>query len=171
MPFPAPPGRSSGGLVHFPSRQNGNIDVLTYMGGYGRPPITYYNDIYISTNRGTSWQTITQNAPWFARDNFNLEVTKDGAIVVAAGFNDVGLDRNDVWVTLDGGWTWGQCIEDAPFSDRRWQSTVLDNNGYLYVIAGDERNNSTGARISPYTSITQYDLWPLSFIHFSLTFS
>ena len=47
MPFPTPPGRSSGALLHFPSTQlsQSGLDVLTYMGGYGRPPITYYNDV------------------------------------------------------------------------------------------------------------------------------
>ena len=88
MPFSVPTGRSSGGLLHFPSTQQGGRDVLTYMGGYGRYPITYYNDVYISTDRGTSWLTLTTTAPWAARDNFNVEVTRDGVIILNAGFSD-----------------------------------------------------------------------------------
>jgi hypothetical protein len=98
MPFPAPPGRSSGALLHFPSKQQGGKDILTYMGGYGRfanfSGITYYNDIYISTDRGAKWLMITNAAPWTTRDNFNSEVTRDGVIIVNAGFRDNGGDLN-----------------------------------------------------------------------------
>ena len=41
-----------------------------------------------------------------------------------------------VWVSLDGGYTWGICSEDATFSDRRDLLTVLDDQGYLYVGGG-----------------------------------
>jgi len=110
MPFPQPPGRSSGFLIHKTSRQT-KQDVLTYMGGYGRvgndgSTVVYFNDVYLSTDAGNKWLLVTANAPWSPRDNFNAEVTRDGAIVIVAGFNDAGGDTNDVWVSLDGGWTW-----------------------------------------------------------------
>ena len=32
----------------------------------------------------------------------------------------------------------GQCVAEAPFSDRRWQTTVTDSLGFFYVIGGEE---------------------------------
>ena len=161
MPFQQPPGRSSGFLIHKTSRQT-KQDVLTYMGGYGRvgndlSTVVYFNDVYLSTDGGAKWLLVTANAPWSPRDNFNAEVTRDGAIVIVAGFNDAGGDTNDVWVSLDGGWTWGQCVEDSPWTDRRWVSTVLDSEGYLLLIGGDERNNNTGPRVP------RNDVWRSTF--------
>ena len=161
MPFPQPPGRSSGFLIHKTSRQT-KQDVLTYMGGYGRvqgnaSSVVRFNDVYLSTDNGAKWLLVTANAPWSPRNNFNAEVTRDGAIVIVAGFNDIGGDTNDVWVSLDGGWTWGQCVEDSPWTDRRWVSTVLDNDGYLLLIGGDERNANNGPRIP------RNDVWRSSF--------
>lgn len=37
-----------------------------------------------------------------------------------------------------GGWTWGQCIKESQYSDRRWQMTVLDHDNYLYILGGEE---------------------------------
>ena len=51
----------------------------------------------------------------------------------------------------------GQCVEDSPWTDRRWVSTVLDSEGYLLLIGGDERNNNTGPRIP------RNDVWRSSF--------
>ena len=49
----------------------------------------------------------------------------------------------DVWTSLDGGWTWGKCVEDATFPDRRWQMTMLDNEGYFYIMGGEFGVNQT----------------------------
>ena len=38
-------------------------------------------------------------------------------------------------------YTWGQCVEDAEFEDRYLQFTVLDEAGYLYVVAGRSTGN------------------------------
>ena len=37
---------------------------------------------------------------------------------------------------MDGGWTWGECLEDAPFADRRDMLTVFDDFGFLTVAGG-----------------------------------
>lgn len=39
--------------------------------------------------------------------------------------------------SADGGYSWGQCIRDAAFSDRRYQMTMFDNDDFLYVAGGD----------------------------------
>jgi len=51
-------------------------------------------------------------------------------------YNNGGEVLNDVWVSLDGGYTYGLCNSDAAFEDRRYQMTMFDNEGFLYVAGG-----------------------------------
>ena len=116
-------------------------DVLLLFGGVdGNGDL---NDVWFSTNQGVRWAPLmAQNghAPWPSRNNLNAEVTKAGLIVMTAGKHDHPDGRreylNDVWVSPDGGHMWGRCSEDAAYSDRRVPSTVLDNEGFLYVMGG-----------------------------------
>ena len=117
-----------------------STDVLLLFGGVDGSGDK--NDIWYSTNQGVRWVAMTQTGRphWSSRNNLNAEVTRAGLIVMTAGKHDHPDGRreylNDVWVSGDGGWSWGQCAEDAAYSDRRVPSTVLDNEGYLYVMGG-----------------------------------
>jgi hypothetical protein len=51
---------------------------------------------------------------------------------------------SDVWASLDGGYSWGLCVENAEFSDRQFQYTVFDDEGFLYVMGG--REDDAGSR-------------------------
>jgi len=50
---------------------------------------------------------------------------------------------NDVWVTADGGYTWGACTTEACWPDRREMSTVLDRNGFFFVLGGRASASNT----------------------------
>ena len=50
-----------------------------------------------------------------------------------------------VWVSADGGYTWGQCVEDANWGDRREPATVFDATESLYVLGG--RTGTSGDRL------------------------
>jgi len=93
--------------------------------------------VWVSSTMGTRWSLITDKAPWAERDNLNGEVTADGIIVFTAGYNNREA-MNDVWISADGGYSWGNCLAEASFSDRRWQMTALDGQGFLYVAGGEE---------------------------------
>ena len=58
------------------------------------------------------------------------------------------LSRVAVWVTADGGYTWGQCVAEASFSDRRWQTTILDNQGYFLLIGGEEMEGGVSTKLN-----------------------
>jgi len=105
---------------------------------------TDVNDVWASSDDGRNWRQLIANAPWASRDDSNVEVTKLGAIVMTSGKTASNPEtiHNDIWVSLDGGYTWGQCLQDAAFSDRRYQMTVLDESDYLYVIGGDIGGNN-----------------------------
>jgi hypothetical protein len=72
-----------------------------------------------------------------------LQVTKDGLVVLAGGiYNAPGnlKDRNDVWLSPDGGYSWVECAqsERQHWSDREWLMTVVDLKGFLYVMGGND---------------------------------
>lgn len=50
---------------------------------------------------------------------------------------------SDVWATMDGGMTWGECSSGAGFVPRENPSTAMDPNGYLYVSGGTAMTGST----------------------------
>jgi len=134
-------------------------DIMTYFGGFSRNADgsggTYWNDIWVSRDRGVRWALITDHAPWAERDNLNAEVTPDGIMVLTAGYNSREA-LNDVWISADGGWSWGNCLAEASFSDRRWEMTALDASGYLYIIGGEEYiSNTTWAAVN--------DVWKSTF--------
>jgi len=90
-------------------------------------------------------------APWGPRWNQNAEITKDGLIVMAGGiWNMVGgglKDRNDVWLSPDGGWTWTQCNSPTTgrdhWTDREWLMTVIGQKGFIYVMGGNDWDTDT----------------------------
>lgn len=59
---------------------------------------------------GKSWAQITSRAPWVERDNLNGEVTVEGLIIVAAGFNSREA-LNDIWISVVKRYTPGNTID------------------------------------------------------------
>jgi len=111
-------------------------------GGVGN---VYRNDVWVSTNGGIRWVQLLTNAPWVQRGDSQVEITQNGVMIISSGVSSAsGVDKrelNDVWASLDGGYSWGICTDNAEFTDRQFQYTVLDDEGYLYTMGGRENNN------------------------------
>jgi hypothetical protein len=83
-----------------------------------------------------------------------VQVTKDGLLVLAGGISDIPgnlKDRNDVWLSPDGGWSWVECAQSGRqhWSDREWLMTAVDLKGFLYVMGGNDWD----------TNIPSNDVW------------
>jgi len=70
-------------------------------------------------------------------------------IVMAGGYSGTSARSdggspilNDVWASADGGYTWGNCVVDAEWDDRRYQMTVLDGAGFMWVMGGAASNGA-----------------------------
>ena len=46
-----------------------------------------------------------------------------------------------MWASLDGGYSWGQCTDNAEFTDRQFPYTAIDDEGVLYIMGGREEQN------------------------------
>jgi len=82
------------------------------------------NDVWSSTD-GRDWKLETNNAPWAPRAYHQAAVLND-KIYVFGGGNYVPeyFAYNDVWSSKDGV-NWVREIENAPWSERLWFSSVV----------------------------------------------
>jgi hypothetical protein len=113
----------------------------------GDRPESYYKDVWVSTSLGRTWEPVNLNTPFGRRDDANAEITANGIMVLAGGYSGTGQGLsqqgeiyNDVWVSANGGYSWGLCVADAEWDDRRYQMTLLDGDGYLWVMGGTGSN-------------------------------
>ena len=147
----SPPPRAVHGSVAGKFRDGTDLIWVMYgwERGSGAPGVgnIYRNDVWVSNTQGGSWVQLLAHAPWTARGDCQIEITDSGVIIVAGGVSSAqGEDKrqlNDVWASLDGGYSWGQCTENAEFTDRQFPFTLLDNQGYLYVMGGVEEEGGS----------------------------
>ena len=107
-------------------------------------------DLWVSSDGGVTWGAVTLQAPFPPRDHSRLLATPQGALLIVQGDMQPpiianGSDEanggndfypNDLWASLDGGVTWGNCSGTLPVG-RRGIGAVLDPNGFLVVGGGD----------------------------------
>ena len=111
--------------------------------GLNDPAESYQKDVWVSTNMGKNFSPVNLQTPFGRRDDSNAEITDAGLIVLAGGYAGTGegLETrgevyNDIWVSANGGYTWGLCVQNAEWEDRRYQMTLLDGEGYMWVMGG-----------------------------------
>jgi len=91
-----------------------------------------------------------------------VEISANGIMTVVGGYSTATADTirselNDVWASLDGGYSWGVCSEDAEFGDRRYPFTLIDAEQTLYVMGGREYT------ANPRTAHLTNDVWRSNF--------
>ena len=106
--------------------------------GQNDPAESYQKDVWVSTNNGRNFHPVNLQTPFGRRDDANAEITDAGLIVLAGGYSGTGQGLestgevyNDVWASPNGGYTWGLCVQNAEWEDRRYQMTLLDGDGYM----------------------------------------
>ncbi len=94
------------------------------------------NDVWRSTDNGTTWTAVTAGAGWAARYGHSSVALPDGSIVLIGGF---GLDNgltNDVWRSTDNGATWTEVTAGAGWTVRSGHSSVTLPDGSVVLIGG-----------------------------------
>jgi hypothetical protein len=120
-----------------------NKDILFH--GLGYSSSVHFNDIWASSDQGASWVVITQSAPFLGRFDTEFRSSTNGILVVSAGDCATNLpgNMNDIWASLDGGYTWGACNLTAGFWPREDHVIMFDKDGYLLLMEGDAPNVAT----------------------------
>ena len=138
-PFPA--RRSFPMVTYYSEALKSN--VITFMTGVSRSG-PYLSDVWTSLDNGITFVQITDKGPFGARNDATAEVTSEGIMTLVAGSTQVDgqlVRQNDVWVSVDGGYTWTELVTDAPWDDRWRQSSLFDNQNRLIVVAGANGDN------------------------------
>ena len=78
---------------------------IVLMGGLNNNSVGL-NDVWRSTDNGTTWTEMNASAGWSSRWGFSSVAMPDGSIVLMGGYRSIGGTLNDVWRSTDDGATW-----------------------------------------------------------------
>ena len=107
----------------------------------------FFSDIWISKDRGCSWQQVVINSPsWAPRAGHSLLAMYDGSLRLIGGnvtclkankiFREPDIERlADVWSSYDQGTTWRK-ITDATFGPRTLHRAVSTSTGSIILFGG-----------------------------------
>ena len=102
---------------------------------------TYYRDIWTSSDQAVTWDRLTTNAPFMARSEHTLAVTRSAyygrqLMVITGGQTLEGATLNDVWVSSDRALTWAQVTNRAAWPSRWGHASVITEAGAMLVLGG-----------------------------------
>ena len=133
--------------------------VIGGMSSEGRGSVTLENDVWASSDGGVTWAVITGNAPWNRRWGMSGVVTDNGVMLVIGGtttsdgYSESYMSLRDMWLSLDGGYTWSTCTLPSDHGYvRGQQGAALTMDGRLLLASGYA--HQIGAPRTDYT-----DLW------------
>jgi PKD repeat protein len=112
-------------------------DHIILMGGYGNwygfDPNYNYNDVWRSTDGGTTWAQMTASAGWDGRRFFNAVVLSDDSIVVTSGLHGHG-----VWISTDEGANWTEQTDTPGYSTGYGAMATVLLNDDIILMGGDQ---------------------------------
>ena len=115
-------------------------DSIVLMGGSDWYSNLNNNDVWRSTDDGTTWTEVNANAGWSARSGQSSVAMPDGSIVLMGGSNPGVVLLNDVWRSTDDGATWTLMNASAGWSARSGQSSVVMPDGSIVLMGGYDGN-------------------------------
>jgi len=131
----ASPGWSARGGHQVSVLSTGEI-VLTGGCDYTTAPRTCNNEVWLSDDKGASWQCQSGGAEWHVRERHLSVARHDGSIFVLGGYYYPGYYHNDVWKSVDKGITWVQPPETVSWPGRMDSAAVCLSNNEIIVMGG-----------------------------------
>ncbi|MEI7650092.1 MAG: kelch repeat-containing protein, partial [Methanomicrobiales archaeon] len=100
----------------------------------------YKNDVWRSTDNGTTWTQVNASAGWTARAGHTSEVMPDGSIVLMGGWDgdDHSSRYNNVWRSTDNGAMWTKVNASAGWTARNGHSSVAMPDGSIVLMGGKD---------------------------------
>jgi hypothetical protein len=119
-----------------------------------------FNDVWRSTDQGTTWTQIAVKAEWTARYGHTSVVLPDGSIILMGGVYDYpGKYLNDVWRSTDQGATWTQVTANAGWSARTRHTSVVLPDGSIVLMGGYDYYANPRYRKDVWRSTDQGATW------------
>lgn len=117
---------------------------LLLVGGAVGPQTIFKNDVWVSTDAGTTWTERNAGAPWTARWVHSVVVQPtSGNVFVMAGVGG-GQALEDVWSSPDGGLTWTEVTTSKAWGTRANVAAIALANDAILILGGSAGGNPTG---------------------------
>jgi len=131
-------------------------ESIVLMGGYiegeGKS-----NDVWRSTDNGSTWIEQTAAAAWTARTQFAGVVLSGDNIIIAGGF---GAASADVWHSTDAGVNWHQQTTSGTMWTRRYGHAIVSlSDESIVLMAGEENASPYNYTNDVWRSTTQGVTW------------
>jgi PKD repeat protein len=110
---------------------------IVTVGGYENTGGGYKNDVWRSTDQGTTWTQQTASPGWGARTGQAGLALSDGSILALGGFHDGPIYYQDVWRSTNKGVTWTQLNASTCLTFARGSLAEISNNSILFVSSND----------------------------------
>jgi len=101
---------------------------------------TYYNDTWLSGNKGATWSLVNASSGWSERSGAASVALPDGSIVLMGGsynHNTLTTYYNDTWRSEDKGATWSLVNASSGWSERSGATTVALPDGSIVLMGGN----------------------------------
>lgn len=138
-------------------------DTIIMTGGWGiYGSYVFYNDTWVSSDKGVTWTRKSSTAAWSARCYHQVVTLSDGSFVLMGGWwHNTGpgeVRYNDVWRSADGGVTWQQQTASAEWSARAsFRAEVMSDDSI--VIMGGNGNVGTAYKNDVWRSTDAGATW------------
>ena len=98
------------------------------------------NDVWRSTDNGTTWILMNTRAGWSARYGQTCVAMPDGSILVMGGYEHSKVNK-DVWRSKDNGATWSLVTPGAGWSARFEHTSVVMPDDSILLMGGRDLTN------------------------------
>ncbi|MDD1683816.1 MAG: PGF-pre-PGF domain-containing protein [Methanoregula sp.] len=134
----------------------------------GRNMYSIYNDVWRSTDHGSTWTMMNGSAGWRSRWELTSVTMPDGSIVLMGGVCDGYTGCFDTWRSEDNGATWSLVNASAGWLARDSSTSVEMPDGSIVLAGGGAIGNDVWQSTNygaTWTQIKGSAEWPRRWIH------
>jgi PKD repeat protein len=111
-------------------------DSVVLMGGYPGGGSTVYNDVWRSTDKGSTWVRQNSSAGWTGRYYLSSVALSDDSIIITGGTNSASLYKNDTWLSTNKGVTWTNITSNPGWAARYHMYLVAMPDNTIVLMGG-----------------------------------
>jgi len=117
------------------------------------------NDVWISSDSGTSWALQNSSAGWSVRTGHTMVALSNGDLVLFGGSTTGGTFVNDTWKSTDQGATWTQVNASSGWDERWGHASAVLSDDTILIIGGEDTTEPTDYTNDTWQSTDEGATW------------